>query len=289
MSGIQSLGTAVHAGVLVNLCSMYLSNTLTDDTDINGALLATLLPSMASHCPHLSLLSLTRNNLGLPGANALNGLFTTSRSKLRLELSDANVNADAVHAFTVSTISNKSFYDRALNLSNNPIGYDGLLAIFRMLRSELCPITLLELENTDLTTPDNVKPQCRCSKLNLDPVLQNSRLTVLNLGHNNFSGNNVFILAECVWMCKSLSELSCQRCSLTSREVIIILDHCGSSPKSLWVWNLEFNSIDDEGVNTLIERAPELFPNLEEVELLGNPVSGEVEERLMSMLKVSLG
>ena len=53
VSGIQSLETAVQAGVLVNLGMLDLSNTLTDDADINGALLTTLLPSIASHCPRL--------------------------------------------------------------------------------------------------------------------------------------------------------------------------------------------------------------------------------------------
>ena len=294
VTGIQSLETAVQAGVLVNLWSLYLAHTLTDDADINGALLATLSPSLASHCPHLRLLWLSRNNLGVPGASALGGLFTISRSKLRLELSNVNINAEAAYIFTVSTVSNKPPRDLALNLSNNPLGYDGLLAIFRILRSETCSITELNLSNTDLTTSvttesqyHNVLSVNRSSISSLGPVLENSRLTVINLDDNDFSGNNIFVLAECVQRCKFLSELSCQGCSLTSREVIMMLDHCGSSLKNLCVWDLINNSIDDKGVNALIENAPELFPNLEGVILWGNPVSGEVEERLKNMLNVS--
>ena len=82
VSGIQSLETAEQAGVLVNLAFLHLSNTLTDDADINGVLLATLLPSITSHCPQLMELTLSRNNLGVPGSSALGGLFTISRSKL---------------------------------------------------------------------------------------------------------------------------------------------------------------------------------------------------------------
>ncbi len=67
VSGIHSLETAIRAGVLVNIRSLFLSNTLTDDADINGALLTTLLQSIASHCAGLRRLSLSDNNLGLPG------------------------------------------------------------------------------------------------------------------------------------------------------------------------------------------------------------------------------
>ena len=292
--GLQSLETAVQAGALVNLRILLLSNTLTCDADINGVLLATLSPFIASHCPHLRLLSLSRNNLGVPGASALGGLFTISRSELRLELSGVNINAEAAYVFIVSTISNKPPRDLTLNLSNNPLGYDGLLAIFRMLRSETCPIIELNLSNTDLTTSVTTESQYhnvlsinRSSISSLDPVLENSRLTEINFDENDFSENNIFLLAECVWMCKALSKLFCQRCSLTSKEVIMMLDHCGRSLKNLCVWDLENNSIDDEGVNALIENAPELFPKLNEVELWGNPVSCEVKERLKNMLNVS--
>ena len=292
VSGIQSLEIAVQEGALVSLRELYLSSTLTNDADINGALLATLSPSIATFCPYLWNLSLSTNNLGVPGASALGGLYTVSRNTLRLELSDADINAEAACPFTVLTISNKRLCDRTLILSNNPLGYDGLLVVFKMLRSETCPVATLDLANTDLTTPVNAKSQSRLlnesSLLNLGPVFENSRLTVLSFAENNFSGNKILILAESVRMCKSLSELSCQRCSLASREIIKILDHCsGSSHKNLKVWDLENNFIDDKGVNAFIECLPELFPNLEEVELWGNSVNDWVKERLEERLKVS--
>ncbi len=67
VSGIQSLETAIRAGVLVNMRYLFLSNTLTDDADVNGALLTTLLQSIAFHCSGVELLDLSSNNLGLPG------------------------------------------------------------------------------------------------------------------------------------------------------------------------------------------------------------------------------
>ncbi len=67
VSGIQSLETAVQSGALINLEELMLSNTFTDDADVNGALLTTLLQSITSHCAGLVLLYLSKNNLGLPG------------------------------------------------------------------------------------------------------------------------------------------------------------------------------------------------------------------------------
>ena len=115
-------------------------------------------------------------------------------------------------------------------------------------------------------------------------------MTSLTLANNNFSGDRVLILAECVRVCKSLEDLDCWSCSLTSREIIGFLDHLksfGSSHKNLREWSLNINSIDDEGVSALIESLPELFPSLEEVDLIHNPVSGEVVERLRELLDVS--
>ena len=323
VSGIQSLETAVQAGTLVNLRRLYLSNTLTDDADINGALLATLSPSLASHCPHLRRLDLSRNNLGVPGAGGLGGLFTSDMStlglvesitstnaktalfgvspisdslyslnfsnaiqhKFELNLSNANINAEAVVSLNI--LCSKPSLDCELILSNNPLGYDGLLAIFR---SETCPITELDISITDLTTPVNTESQYHntqfpsTSSVTLGPAIRNSRLTNLYLHNNNFSGDRALILAECVRVCQSLERLYCWSCSLTSSEIIKIVHHLkSSSHKNLRKWDLCSNSIDDEGVNALIENIPQLFPKLEEVDLM---ISGEIKERLKRLLKV---
>ena len=283
VSGIQSLETAVQAGTLVSLRRLYLCNTLTDDVDINGALLATLSPSIASHCPHLWKLDLSSNNLGVPGASALGGLFSSNRGTLHLDLSNGNIKAGFA-------ISMKTSLDCILDLSNNPIGCDGLLAIFGMLKSETCPITELDLTNTDLATPVNTEFQCpNMLNVNIGPVLDRSRLTMLYLNDNNFNGDRVLILAECVRVCQSLERLYCVRCSLTSSDVIHILDHLkssGNSCKNLREWGLRDNSIDDKGVKALIESVHQLFPNLDKLELNDNPVSGEVKDRLRILTKV---
>ena len=288
VSGIHSLDAAIQAHTFVDLKRLSLSNTLTDDADINGALLATLLPSIVSHCPHLEYLDLSKNNLGVPGASAVDELITNSRSELELDLSDTNINAKAVAAlFPAARLSDPCCLDH-LDLSRNPIGYDGLLVVFGMLRSRTC-----WLNDIDLTTPVTTESQYHnillpntTNVVNVSPSFE-SRLTFLKLHNNNFSGDKVLILAECVRVCMSLISLHCWNCSLTSSEVTALLDHLkhsGVSHKNLWWWDLSYNSIDDEGVNALIESIPKLFSSLSDVNLSGNPVSDEVHRRLQETL-----
>ena len=106
-----------------------------------------------------------------------------------------------------------------------------LLAIFRMLRTETYPITSLDLDEIDLTAFGNTEPQYHHTQLpntnsvvNLGPVFESSRLKVLSLRRCDFSGDRVLILAECVWVCKSLERLYCWSCSLTSRVITDILE-----------------------------------------------------------------
>ena len=292
--GIQSFEASVQAGTFINLESLYLSNTLTDDADINGALLATLLPSIASHCPHLKKLGLSNNNLGVPGASAVGKLIASISSEVaQLALIDANINAKAVAALSTPASHNELCCLDHLDLSENPIRYDGLLAVFRMLRSRIFPfLKILDLSQTDLTTVTtvshyrNILLPNSANLLNCGPSFE-SRLTKLDLSDNNFSGEKVLILAECVRVCMSLKTLDCFGCSLTSVEVTALLDHLehsGVSHKKLLRWWLNDNSIDDEGVNALINRIPKLFPILWKVTLEGNPVRDVVKSRLEETL-----
>ena len=134
MSGIQSLETTVQAGVLVNLCSLYLSNTLTDDADINGALLTTLLPSIASHCPQLSYFDLSNNNLGNPSAYAL-GTFLHSFSGVNstIDLTKTNINSEAIKSLVQFSVSSKILaVDVTLVFNDNSLECDGLLTLLKV-------------------------------------------------------------------------------------------------------------------------------------------------------------
>ena len=310
-SGIQSLETAVQAGVLANVERLGLANTLTGDADINGALLATLLPSIASHCSYLEELDISSNSLGIPGASALGESFAlltgttsptapadescfNSKSEVHLDLSYANFNIRAIEKFAMTTNKHSEpLCECVLNLSHNPLGYDGLLIILKMLRNETCPVSFLVLSSTTLAGEidfDAAELPDISNAVSLHPTHESSRLTHLDLSDNNFSGDKVILLAECVWVCKSLGELVCYKCSLTSRDILNFIDRLkgfGSTHK-LWGWVLYNNSIDDEGVVALVESIPKLFPSLVEVYLHGNPVSDEAEKRLKTIIHVSV-
>ena len=151
VSGIQSLETAVQAGVLSNLTELVLSYNLTDDADINGALLATFLPSVASHCLQLSKLHLAEI-FGVPGANALTEamLLLSNRESIELRVLFDNEDATAFSnslSYSARKYPSLNKYSCYLHLEDSKLGYDGLLAIFRMLKSENCPIRKLNLSN----------------------------------------------------------------------------------------------------------------------------------------------
>ena len=213
------------------------------------------------------------------------------RSEIYLNLSDTNLDVSAMEEFTTSiSRPNSPSCECNLTLSHNPLGYDGLLVILKMLESEVCPVTTLLLETIDLTTPDKKESQQNYDFVMpttsiVGPGIKSSRLTYLDLSDNIFNREQVYILAECVRVCKSLRELICWNCLLTSIDIINLVDNLkrfGNSHK-LWRWELNNNSIDDKGVTALVKSIPKLFPSLVEVSLHGNPVSGEAEKKLKTV------
>ena len=100
VSGVQAIERAVVSGVLVNLESLYLSNTLTGDADINGAILTTCLRPITSHCPHLWKLDLSCNNLGVPGVCALGEALPLLTYDIQLLLNNTMLDSEAIIAFT---------------------------------------------------------------------------------------------------------------------------------------------------------------------------------------------
>ncbi len=236
VSGIQSLETAVQSGALINLRRLGLSDTLTDDADVNGALLITLLQSITSHCADLVEFDLSDNNLALP------------------ELCSV--------------------------VENIPLR-----------------LNHIDLSATHLTTSFHSESQytVTCEMLNLYP----NCLTTMNLDGFNFCGiAGTMFLAKILQIFQSLELLSCSYCSLTSADIIMLIHHLKKSGnvvcKSLYTLDLKNNSIDDEGVITLTECLPELFPSLDSftvsfqgaVYFRGNPVSEELMLMCNEQLKV---
>ena len=155
-SGVKSLETSIQTGGLLDLERLDLSHTLIDNANVNGKLLTTLLPSIATHCPHLKDLDLSRNNLGVPGACALAEvflLFVSKKDKFKLNLSNTDMSGEAAVRF--SRILTSRPYDSSciceLDLSENPIGIDGLSAILKVISSNSYPIAKLIIREVDFT------------------------------------------------------------------------------------------------------------------------------------------
>ena len=192
--GIQSLETAVQAGVLVSLDWLALSNTLTDDADINGSLLTVFLPSIASHCPHLRNLLISRNILSIPGAYALGeALPLLCKGKwLIRHLDSTNFNGEAVCIFLNAVKKERP----SLYLGNNPFGVDGLLALFMLLGSDACCVEEMNLKNT--IHPYAMKSELFTGLSTVTGIHSLSKLRTTDLSNNNFSEDRIFVLAECI-------------------------------------------------------------------------------------------
>ncbi len=226
VTGLQSLEAAVQAAMLRNLSTLTLSNTLTDDTDINGALLATFLPSLASRCHKLRKLDLSGNNL------CAQGLCTLAE--------------------------------------NIPIQLE-MLFLRDTLIADVCPNESIDLQLQ------------RCDPLRC--------LESVDLSGCNFNGRSLVIAK----FMQSLEVLVCLDCSLISTDIVTLMSGLKMANvvcKSLIEWNLSNNDIDDEGVITLAENIPELFPSLKGfstpngVIIHGNPAGEELVYMCNSQLEV---
>ena len=280
VSGIQSLETAVQAGVLGRLCSLYLSNTLTDDADINGALLTTLLPSIASHCPRLNYFDLSNNNLGNPSANAL-GTFLHSFSGVNstIDLTKTNINSEAIKSLVQFSVSSKILaVDVTLVFNDNSLGCDGLLTLLKVQG----PFQIdAEKIGIALTQPEPQLPEA------ISLMSDSNSIAVLSLSCNNFSGYNIAVLAKCFTLCQALEIVYTRDCSLGSADIISlfsIIQSSGSTCKVLKIWDLTLNSIDEEGIAALDTNLDTVFPCLNQIELLDNPASADSIRDLTSKL-----
>ena len=142
---VNLLSAVMKTNIFCSLETLTLSQSFPDDAEENGGLLTDLLPSIASHCPNLSNLDLSENNLGVPGACAVGTAFlslvTNRNSKeLKLNLSETDFGGEAATEFSdrvlaySSDISNPlSCCEIDLRVDNNPLEHSGLLAIFRVI------------------------------------------------------------------------------------------------------------------------------------------------------------
>ena len=118
------------AGGLAGLESLYLDGCLDSDADTNAAALSSFLTSLSAHNPSFDVLTLSNNNLGVPGASVLG-----------VAISQHN-NRTTPH-------DRESLWLKSINLNNTKLGDKGLCTFIEKLESPYC-FDNLYLENNNI-------------------------------------------------------------------------------------------------------------------------------------------
>ena len=333
LSGLQVLENAVHDNLFTKLEKLFLADSLTNDADTNAAWLNTFVKAILSHCPCLWYLDLSHNNLGVPGASAIsknydytyrscyldlgktnlgdNGL-TALIENLKIDhlvLADNDIHVTSVLCLADVVCSGRLVIHSRINLSDNPLGREGAMAVSRLLGSDQCQVGNVNLSNCELTTAegdllttpggrlsntDTLKcTTCEAIGQHFYQMPQNVYVTWLVLNDNSFTGEGIHILAGFMYLCSCLKCLYTCGCGITSDDLIWLFDKLTqlkssrSSPlcTKLEMWNLGDNQINDSGVLALMDHLPSLFPHLwthqySDLHSYNNPISSEAMERL---------
>ena len=335
VSGLQALECAVLGDLLTKLKTLYLIGCLTNDADINGTWLTTFLEALSVHCPHINTLDLSDNNLDVPGASALSRMYVKepkehrlNKTKLgdkglivsikslkvvsQLELMDNDIHAFGTSCLADAICSGKVYNLTELNLSDNPLGPEGAIAIGRMLSSRHCSLHTVKLSRCELTTTgvglpntDSLNSSNTVTVMTSSEALKDvgrqlcqmprsSKISYLELNGNSFTGEGIHILAGFIHLCPCMTHLYTNDCGITSDDLIWLFDILTqfnySSPyrrvcNILSTWYLINNQIDDSGVSALMDHLTSLFPCLgcvphTYIVITNNPVSDEMMKRL---------
>ena len=213
---VNCLEAAIIAGALPNLEKLDVSNFLGNSRSTNKSLLTKLLPAIASYCPYLEDLDLSRNNLGTPGATALGEAFwllITTRNQLDLDLHKCNLDSEAVTAFSeiithklssLNTFVLRKSMKCDINLSENPIGQEGLVAIFNILTLKHCPISKLSLDDLVLESGSQYRNAQQVNPSATDLLLLHSCVEINKL--KTLSMSNACIGGDCNWHIRYLEK-----------------------------------------------------------------------------------
>ena len=234
--GMQELENAIGCNKLANLRHLDIIHSLTEDADINGGLLVTLLEAILNHCPHFSSLDVSDNNLGVPGAIALGrsmsqltqnktgSILCMNEVMLGDEglvafinnlqgscyLNELQIKKNDIHAIGISCLANGMHSQMIVMeggisqifLDDNPLGLDGTVEVAKVL-SMCSSCQIIELNRCQLavSTVDNATCTARDIGLQLCSMSQPSQMQILNLTGNNFTGEGIYVLAGLMFKC----------------------------------------------------------------------------------------
>ena len=121
---------------------LHLQRSLTSDTDINGALLATSMDAILTHCTCLVKLNLSQNELGSPGGYALGALL--SRQSIVAPNPSQGGDRDL---FLFNSLRKKSW---VVNVSESNLGDEGLCAFVDGVETT-CHVQNLQLKTNSIS------------------------------------------------------------------------------------------------------------------------------------------
>ena len=174
IAGVQVLERSICNGVLSNLTHLSLRGTFTTDADTNAALLISLSTSLSLFCPVLTKLDVSENDFGVAGVRAINTVISQltqhendSFSIFFLDLTNTKFFHGSSFNFIQKDVSpdiQKKRQAVDLDLSDNPIGLESVIALGKILLSNTY-ISAISLERCQLTSSISSTPTVECQSL----------------------------------------------------------------------------------------------------------------------------
>ena len=262
--GVRALRDALCANKLVNLESLSLAGSLTDNQDNNAELILAL---GSGHCRSLRELTLSGNILGEPGGKALGKVLPDLHSEVSLRLNETMLGDEGISAFSQNlqdTCKLESLYLEnndirlagisclaesvcagkillsnmsTLKLTNNPLGLEGVIAVVKMLST--CSnhfigtdhVLYINLSGCQLTTAGGIATNPDFDNaVGLRQFICNRQLKAacrigeLVIDNINFSGEGIHVLASFMYACPCVERLHCSSCGITSDDLKQLLD-----------------------------------------------------------------
>ena len=346
-SGIRALESVISAGNLSSLYELHLQACLPLDAEMSSVILVTLMEAISTHCPNIDLLDLSRNKLSKLEALTISKSLAQfvqhkgSRTKsASLHLNETDLGDDGLMSFVLNLTSpctsalklkknnihghGASFLAGSdieklgitqLDLEDNPLGLEGVIAIGKMLGNEelwklnlsRCQLaTIFEESVVSLNPNDDIyNVMVRDVGEQLCELPQSSTLKWLYLDGNVLTGGGTYIIAGFMSLCPHLTHLFCNHCAITSKDLKKLFNQLtelkalfSNLCSELESWSLSNNEIDDSGVCILLELISSVFPNFgysgyANIYIDSNPASQgmitKLEEEIKKQKKVNLG
>ena len=169
-----------------------------------------------------------------------------------------------------------------LDLSNNPLGILGAIAVCKILSSYNFQLEEANLSNCQLASvsSNQLLTASYMSSVNGDAIraigqqlcrlVQNDTIRYLDLRNNTFTGEGIHVLAAFMYLCPSVEDMRTINCGITSDDLRQLLNRltelkhtkCQNPCRKLETWHLSMNEIDDSGVLAVVECLSSLFPCL---------------------------